>query len=360
MTDHIRLFIPGPVEVREEILQAQTAWMIGHRSGEFAELYARLQPRLKQSFAIESGRAYIYTSSATGIWESASRCCVRGDKPVLHLVSGAFSERWADTSELNGKIVHRIEAPWGEAIKPEALAEALSLAQYDAVACVYNETSTGVLQPVKEYAEIVNQYPDTLFLVDAVSAWLGVEMQAEAWGVDVCLASSQKAFALPPGIAFASISDRTLARAEQVKNRGYYFDMIEMEKSHQKNNTPSTPPISLMYAADKQLDDILAEGLGNRFARHQKMAQMTRDWAARNGFEMFSEEGYHSPTLSTVRNTRGISISDMNKFLRKRGMVISNGYGKLKDQTLRIAHMGDCQPEHLDALFAAMDEFLTQ
>jgi aspartate aminotransferase-like enzyme len=165
---------------------------------------------------------------------------------------------------------------------------------------------------------------------------------------------------LPPGIAFASVSDRTLARAKEVKYRGYYFDMLEIEKTHQKNNTTATPPISLMYAADKQFDDIFAEGLENRFARHQHMAQMTRDWAAKAGFEMFSQDGYHSPTVSTISNNLNISIADLNKYLKSQGMTISNGYGKTKDKAMRIAHMGDTQPQHLEELFAAMDAFLAQ
>jgi aspartate aminotransferase-like enzyme len=134
--------------------------------------------------------------------------------------------------------------------------------------------------------------------------------------------------------------------------------LITLEKSHVKNNTPATPPIALMFAADKQLDDILAEGLENRFARHQKMSETTRTWAAKVGFELFSEEGYHSPTLTTVKNNLNIDVSAMNKFLRQRGMVVSNGYGKVKDKTIRIAHMGDCQPEHMEALFVAMEDYL--
>lgn len=358
MADHVRLFIPGPVEVRKEILDAQSRWMIGHRSSEFADLYARLQPKLKQAFKTEKGRVYTYTSSGSGIWESASRNCVRDGKKILHLVAGAFAERWAGVSTENGKEVDVLEAEWGQAIKPEQLADALKKQTYDAVACVYNETSTGVLHPVAEYAEVMKNYPDTLFLVDVVSAFLGADVRVDEWGIDVCLTSSQKAMALPPGIAFGAVSDRTLERAREVKNRGYYFDMLTLEKSHVKNNTPATPPIALMFAADQQLDEILAEGLENRFARHLKMREMTHAWAARVGFEMFSEDGYHSPTLTTVKNNLNIDVSAMNKFLRQRGMVVSNGYGKVKDKTIRIAHMGDCQPEHMEALFAATEDYL--
>lgn len=356
-SEHVRLFIPGPVEVREEILEAQAEWMIGHRSSEFAALYAQLQPKLQQTFLTQNP-VYIYTSSGTGVWESASRCAVRDDKKILHLTCGAFSERWAETSQLNGKQVDVIAVEWGQAIKPEQLAEALSHGDYDAVACVMNETSTGVRNPIEDYAKVLEDYPDTLFLVDVVSAYAGDRVETDAWGIDVCLTSTQKAFALPPGMAFGAVSPAVLERARQIPYRGYYFDVLEIDKHHQKNNTPATPPIALMYAADRQLDDMLAEGLEARFARHQRMAEMTREWVRRAGFEMFSEEGYHSITVSNVANTREIDIAALNAFLRERGMVISNGYGKLKGKAFRIAHMGDTQPEHLEALFEAMDAFL--
>jgi predicted phosphoserine aminotransferase len=346
-SDHVRLFIPGPVEVRKEILDAQSEWMVGHRSAEFAELYARIQPKLQQTFATEHP-VYIYTSSGSGIWESASRCGVRDDARVLHLTCGAFSERWAEVSRTNGKQVDLVAVEWGQAIKPDQLADALKHETYDAVACVFNETSTGVRNPVEEYAEILKEYPDTLFLVDAVSIYAGAKIEVDAWGIDVCLTSTQKAFALPPGMAFGAVSPAMLERAKQVKNRGYYFDVLQLDKYHQRNNTPATPPVALLYAADKQLDDMLAEGLDARFARHENMAQM------------FSEEGYHSPTVTNVANTREIDVAALNAFLRERGMVISNGYGKLKGKAFRIAHMGDTQPEHLETLFDAIDDFLTQ
>jgi predicted phosphoserine aminotransferase len=358
-TDHIRLFIPGPVEVRPEVLEAQTEWMIGHRSKQFADLYARIQPKLQDVFYTQNP-VYIYTSSGTGIWESASRCAVRDEAKILHLTCGAFSERWAEVSRLNGKQVELVAVEWGQAVKPEQLAEALEFEAYDAVACVLNETSTGVRSPIEGYAEIMAQYPDTLFLVDAVSIMAGGKVDTDAWGIDVCLASTQKAFALPPGMAFGAVSPAVLERAKEVKNRGYYFDVLTLDKSHQKNNTPSTPPVSLMFAADRQLDDMLAEGLEARFARHERMAEITRAWAYEAGFEMFSEEGYHSPTVSTVSNTRDIDIAALNAFLAERHMTISNGYGKLKGKTFRIAHMGDCQPEHLETLFAAINTFLEQ
>jgi aspartate aminotransferase-like enzyme len=253
-----------------------------------------------------------------------------------------------------------ISAEWGKAVKPEQLEEALKKQAYDAVAFVLNETSTGVKNPMEEYVPIIKQYPETLILVDAVSIFGGYKIDFDGLGLDFVLTSTQKAMALPPGLSFAAGSDRVLERAKQVPYRGYYFDLIELEKFLVKNNTPSTPNISLMYATDLELDYILAEGLENRFARHEQMAQMTRDWALEMGYGLFSEEGYRSPTVTTVANTRGTDVKALNKFLATKGLTLSDGYGKLKDSTFRIAHMGDLMPEDMEELFAAVGEFLNQ
>ncbi|MBC6935464.1 MAG: alanine--glyoxylate aminotransferase family protein [Chloroflexi bacterium] len=358
-SNHKRLVIPGPVEVRREILEAQTEWMIGHRSAAFAELFGRLQGKLKQAFLTQH-RVIVSGSSGTGLWEGASRNCIRDGQRALHLVGGAFSERWAEVSQLNGKEVDVIEVEWGKAHTPEMVADALKNGgHYDAVCFVHNETSTGVTNPVKAISAVVHELdPDALVLVDTVSGFLGAEFRTDEWGVDIALTSSQKAFALPPGIAFAAVSDRVLERAKQVKNRGYYFDFLELDKLLQKNNTPSTPPIALMFAADKQLDDILAEGLDNRWARHLQMRDLTIQWADSREMGLFAQDGYRSPTVTTVANGRGISVDDMAKFMGGKGFSMDKGYGKIKGQTFRIAHMGDMTISTLEEVLAGLDEFL--
>ncbi len=355
--DHVRLFIPGPIEVRREILEEQNRWMIGHRGADFESLFARAQTKLRQVFYTKT-RVFVSTSSGTGLWEAASRNCVRDDHRVLHLVNGAFSERWADVSRVNGKQVDVIEVEWGRAVKPEQLEAALRKQAYDAVALVLNETSTGVKNPLEDMVSVIRHYPETLILVDAVSIFGGYKIDFDGLGLDVLLTSTQKAMALPPGLAFAAVSDRALERAKQVPYRGYYFDFLELDKFLQKNHTPATPNISLLYATDKQLDYMLAEGLDARFARHEHMAHMTRTWATGCDFALFSEEGYHSPTVTTIDNRRKVDVKALNKFLRGRGMTLSDGYGKIKDRTFRIAHMGDLQPSDMEDLFDALNEFL--
>ena len=356
--DHKRLFLPGPVEVRQAILRAQTAPMIGHRMPEFAALFARLQDKLKSAFFTQN-RVYISGSSGSGLWEGASRCGIRDNQKVLHLVGGAFSERWALVSRANGKQVDCLEVPWGCAHTPGLVAEALDKQTYDAVCAVHNETSTGVTNPIREIAQVVRQHAETLFFVDSVSGFLGTELRVDDWGIDVALTSSQKAFALPPGIAFAAVSDRVLDRAQTIENRGYYFDFLALEKSLQKNNTPATPPIALMFAADAQLAIILEEGIENRWARHRQMRDRTHEWTLSRGFGLYAQAGYRSDTVTTVANTRGIDVAAMDEFMQREcGIAMDTGYGAIKGQTFRLPHMGDVDMDMLNEVLGGLDAFL--
>ncbi len=352
-----KLFIPGPTNVRQEVLAEQTHPMIGHRTSTFEALFARVQEKLRRLFFTQF-RVYVTASSGTGLQEAAIRNAVR-DR-VLVMVNGAFSQRWFNVAVGCDKDVVRVDIPWGKAVKPEDVVQAIRReGPFDAVAVVHNETSTGVMSPVGEIASAVREIaPETFILVDAVSSLGGVRIPVDEWGVDVCLTSSQKAMALPPGLAFAAVSDRVLERAKEIKGRGWYFDFLNLEKYLQRNTTPATPAISLFWALDRQLDIMFAEGLDARFARHAHLAEMTRSWALERGFGLFAEEGYASPTVTCVSNTRGISVAALNAFLQERGMTISNGYGDLKEKTFRIAHMGETRVSDMTALFDAMDTWL--
>jgi aspartate aminotransferase-like enzyme len=350
------MFIPGPVDVDPEVLAAQTNPMIPHRSAEFDAFFRGTETKLKQVFMTET-RVFQPPCSGTGMQEAGVRNLVQND--VLSCVNGAFSERWYQVAVTNGKQVDRLDAAWGEAITPDMLADALKAKTYDAVTIVHNETSTGVESPIKALAQVVREVsPDTLILIDAVSSLGGAKIETDAWGLDFVLTSSQKCLALPPGMAFAAVSDRALQKAETVENRGWYFDLLRMEKHRIKNTTAMTPTMSIIWALDVQLDKMLAEGLENRFARHQAMAERVQTWAFEHGMEPLAQDGYRSPTVSTIRNLRGVDIGALNTFLLTKGMRIANGYGDLKNKTFRIAHMGETQMHHIDELLEAFDTFM--
>jgi len=350
-----KLFIPGPTHVRDEILQAQAMPMIGHRAEEYADLQAEVTPKLQRLLYTQQ-RVYLYTSSSTGVMEGSVRQA--SAKRVLNTVCGAFSKRWHQITVANGVPCDKVEVPMGQAITPELVDEALSGGDYDAITIVMNETSTGVMNPVKEIAAIIHEkYPDVLILVDAVSCMAGAKIEFDAWGLDVCLAGVQKCFALPPGLTICAVSDRARERAKQVANPGFYFSYAGMDKRYEKHQTPATPAISLIQALNVQMDDILAEGLENRWKRHQEMAAYVQDWARRY-FALYSDENYLSPTVTNVENTRGISVAGLNEELGKRGAMISNGYGDLKEKCFRIAHMGDLTLDDVKWLTGQIEDIL--
>ena len=357
-----RLFIPGPTDVLPEVLEAQTAPMIGHRSNEFESLFAKCERQLQELF-FTSSRVYIVASSGSGLQEAAIRNGVRGR--VLNFVNGAFSQRWHDVSIGCGKEAIKVDVPWNTAVKPATVADALRAAladgPVDAITVAHNETSTGVTSPIREIAAVVKSIsPDTLVMADAVSSFSGVRIPFDEWGLDLCLTSSQKALALPPGLAFCAVSDRVLARAKEVTGRGWYFDFLVLEKYLQKNTTAATPAISLMRALSAELDILFEEGVDARFARHQRLAAKTRQWALDHEFVLMAEEGYRSPTVTTVANNLGIDIKALNAYLKEQGMEISNGYGVFKDKAFRIAHMGEVDDADMERLFGAMTAFLEE
>ncbi len=351
----IKLFTPGPVDVKPEILEAMNQPMITHRSKEYSELHQRVTEKLKRLLFTENN-VILSTSSASGLMEGAIRNCVK--EKCLNLVCGAFGERWCRIAESNGKICEKLEVKWGDPITPDIVKDALSTGVYDAVALTHNETSTGVMNPLKEICDVVKNFDVTL-MVDTVSSMAGVKIEVDKWGIDICLASVQKCFALPPGLALCSISDEALKKAETMENRGYYFDFLEIMKYHKKNQTPATPCIPLMWALDKQMDRIFEEGLENRFKRHEEMGKIIRKWAKKN-FDTFAKEGYESNTVTTVTNTSNINVENMIKKLIEKGYRISNGYGKLKDATFRIAHMGDTEISDVKELLDVIDEVLNE
>ena len=350
-----KLFIPGPTHVRDEILQAQTAPMLGHRSSEYSDLQLDVTPKLQEMLYTQQ-RVYLYASSSTGMMEGSVRQA--SNKRILNTVCGAFSKRWFQITAANGVPCDKVEVPMGQAITPELVDEALSKADYDALTVVMNETSTGLMNPVKEIAVLVREkYPDVLILVDAVSSMAGARIEFDAWQLDVCLAGVQKCFALPAGLTICAVSDRARERSAQVENHGYYFAYEQMDKRYEKGQTPATPAISLIQALNKQMDDILAEGLENRWNRHKEMAAYIQDWA-RTHFGLYSDERYLSPTVTNIENTRGISVAGLNGELGKRGAMISNGYGDLKEKCFRIAHMGDLTLDDLKWLTGQIEDIL--
>ncbi len=349
----MRLFTPGPVDVREEVLKQLGRPMIHHRGEEFRELLEGIVEKLRLLMYTRN-RIFIAASSATGFMEAAIRNCVT--ERCLCLSNGAFGERWYRIAISNGKQADLLEVEWGSPITPELVEEALRRGRYDVVTLVHNETSTGLCNPLCEIAEVVKESA-ALLLVDAVSSMGAVKIEVDRLGIDVCLFGTQKALALPPGLAICSVSEEALERAGEIEDRGYYFDFLTLDEYLSRGQTPTTPPLPQLYALEYQLNRILDEGLENRYLRHRRMAELVRDWAKRN-FELFCDETYASNTVTCVKNTRGINLNIFIDELKRRGYLIANGYGKLRGKTFRIGHMGDITVNDVKSLLREMDDVL--
>jgi len=348
------LFTPGPTEVRPEVLLAFGQPVISHRGTEMTALVEEILPGLRSLFGTKE-TVLLSSSSASGLMEGTIRNCVA--RRSLHLVCGAFGERWRQVAADCGREPDVLRVSPGEPNSPEALDEALSQGDYEAVCLTHNETSTGVTNPLPDIARVVKSHQSVLLLVDAVSSLGGIPVDVEDHGIDVCFASVQKALALPPGFAVASVSTRALEKARGMAGRGYYFDFVRLADASEKAQPLATPSVSHLMALKAQLRFLKEEGLGRRYARHAEMADRVRRWA-RDRFGLLARAGFESNTVTCITNTRKINVAEFLKKLRTSGYQISNGYGNLKEASFRIGHMGDHTVPEVEGLLNAMDEVL--
>ena len=353
---HKKLFIPGPVEVRNDVLEKMATPMIGHRSKDASALQRSISDKIRKLF-FTGEEILLSTSSGSGLMEGAIRSCTLKRAAVFSV--GAFGNRWFEMARNNNVPADLFEVEWGTATTPEQVDEVLATGKYDLITITHNETSTGLMNPVEAIADVVKKYPEVVYCLDTVSSMGGTRIEVDKLGVDICITSTQKALGLPPGMSICSFSEKAIARAKQVPFRGMYLDLLALYDYIQKKDYqyPSTPSLSHMFALDYQLDRIMVEGIENRFQRHQEMAEYVRDWGRKN-FELFADERYLSNTLTNMKNSREIDVAALNQELGRRGFQISNGYGKLKDKTFRIAHMADCTMDELKELIGNIDDIL--
>lgn len=359
--DRGHFFLPGPTEVEPEILRAQVGGIIGHRSEEARRLVGQVDEGLRPLFGTDRP-VMIGTMSATGFMEAAVRCGIR--RRVLCIVNGAFSGRFAEICRECGRDCVVIEVPWGGVVDLAVVDAHLAEGGFDAVTVAHSETSTGALHPVDELAEVVRRHDDVLLLVDSVTGVGGARMAFDQWGLDVALTGSQKALAMPPGLAFLVASERLLRRAETLPDRGYYLDLVRYARYAESRQTPTTPALTLLSAARVQAERIARETVEGRLERHRRMAAYCHDWVDRTRDErgvdisILAAEGARSPTVTCVRVPDCRSGPDIVARMRERGFVIGAGYGKLKATTIRVGHMGDHTLERLETLLDVLGDEL--
>ena len=320
-----KFFLPGPTDVHPEVLAAMQRPMVGHRSSAMEQLLQGLAPKLG-ALARTARPVLVGTTSATGFMEMAVRNGVR--RRALSLVNGAFSERFAAIVGATGKECIRLDVPLGGAVEPDMLRDALRRTPVDAVTCVHSETSTGVLQDVAG--------------LDAVTSMAGSPVETDGWGLDFTFTGSQKALALPPGLALGVASERMVERAKTLEGRGLYFDLVSFMEVAAKFHPTNTPAVSLLYALEAQMARIEREGgVEARWRRHDAMRRAVEAWSADREIAFVPQEGRRSWTVSCLRLPEGTRAKDVLGSLKQRGWTIGAGYGALKDSTIRIGHMGD-------------------
>lgn len=345
------LLIPGPVEVHPEVAAAALRPMIGHRGPAIRVLLGDVIERVQALLHTEHP-VLPFASSATGAMEASIRNA--GPGRFLHLVNGAFGERWSQVRAACGREGDEVRAEWGEPVLPEALAAALDQAEYAAVTIVHSETSTGVLNPLRALAATVRRIqPKALVLVDTVTSMAAVELELDAWGIDVCFAGSQKAWGLPPGLTLCTVSDRALRRSHAAQDKGLYFDFVEHVAYAARHETPSTPPVGLLLQLQAALDRIDREGSAARYARHRALAARVEEWA-HGRFGFLPRAGYRSPALSVLVLAHHAPAPVLEGMLRE-GWWLGAGYGRTKSDCLRIGHMGELAPETLERALVALD-----
>lgn len=348
-------FVPGPTEVRHEVLEAMLRPMIPHRGASYEALHRRLVDGLQPVFRTRRP-VYLLTASATGLMEAAIRCAPEG--PLLGLVNGAFSERFARIAQACDRRVRVLSVPWGEVHAPDRVAEALAAERYAAMTVVHSETSTGAVNDVRTLAALAHK-AGAACLVDSVTGIGGIPLETDAWDLDFVFTGSQKALALPPGLAFGVASESFILQAGAVPGRGKYLDLVEMEEYAAKAQVPHTPALSLLYAADVQVGRIARAGIEARWAAHAAMLAMTEEWVENcrregHGIGFLAREGTRAPTVSALTIGDGMAARDIVSRTAERGYVIATGYGALRDTTIRIGHMGDHTVDTLRGCLAAV------
>lgn len=338
------LRIPGPTPIPPSIQRAMNQPMIGHRDQETKILLREIQPKLKHVFKTKQ-EVLILSGSGTAGLETAVVNTAQPKDEVLVIVTGAFGNRFAQICDTYDMDVHRIDVEWGQAADPDLIKSYLQKnPNIKAVFATYCETSTGVLNPIRELAAIVKHNSKALFIVDGVSAIAGVEMEMDQWGIDIVVTGSQKALMLPPGLTFIAASERAWKVIERNDNPLFYFDLNKYRNSNEKNATPFTPALSLLFGLNQSLDLLKEEGLAKVYSRHRLNMNMTRAAFKGLNIPLLTGDNDASPTVTAVKPI-DFNPDELRKILKDEfNLLLAGGQAELKGKIFRIGHMGYCSP----------------
>jgi len=348
-------FLTGPTMVSEDVLSKLSIPVFGHHTREFKSLAEFLKRSLASIFDTDDP-VFPFTCTVSAALEAALNNIVSDG--VLVLSNGAFGERWAFAASQSDLKVYHLNFNWGMPFDPQSISQMIETNRPDTLVMVHGETSTGMLNPIAPIANILKDFPDILLVVDAVGTLGGVPLSMRDDRVDVLVGASQKCLALPPGIVPVGVSRRTFERCVKSRRQGYAFNFTLWHERWQNDETIATPAIPQMNAMAFQLQRILDDGLEKRWKRHSAMLELMKEWIGKNGFAWFAPQDLLLPTVSCIipdgrRET--IPIADR---MRERGYLIDAGYGKLKNASLRIGHLGDWDVQDLEECLKTLSDVL--
>lgn len=357
--DKLRLFTAGPVACFPEVLEVMKSQMFSHRSEEYRSLHAETVSLLAE-FLETKQTTLLFPSSGTGFMEASIRNAVSLSGKVLVTIIGEFGERYAEVVEANGRRALRLAFEPGFPVDEEKLKEALDEnPDVEAVTITHNETSTGVLNPLPRLAKVISKY-DKLIFVDAVSSMGATEIKFDEWKLDLVFSSSQKAFGIPPGLAFAAVSDRVLEIAGKMPNKGYYFDLtLYVKYQREQMSTPTTPPIPQIMGLNVMLKKIKSMSKERWLEMYRRRAEKIREGVRDLGLKILAKEGFESPTITVVLTPEGVGPRVYER-MRKKGFELAKGYGKFKNYSFRIGHMGYITDQDIEEMFKALKETLVE
>jgi len=349
----LKLFTVGPVACYPEVLEAMGHQMYSHRSKEYFDLHYETI-RLLQEFLSTKNEIFLFSSTGSGFMEASVRNCVR--KKMLCCINGSFGERFAEVAESNGVTVGKLAPPLGQPITPDELDEMLvKNPDAEAVAITHNETSVGLINPLKDLVATAKKHGKLVF-VDAVSSMGGTEINVDELGIDVCFSSSQKCFGVPPGLGIGSVSEEALSLSAKASKKGWYFDFKVWEEDQKKGRgTPVTPAIPQIAGLNTALKMIERKG-GRKwyFALYAERNKRIRQGTENVGLSIFPKKGYESPTVNCINSPKGVEGGTIYAKMREKGFELADGYGPLKRTTFRVGNMGYIELGDIDLMLEAL------
>jgi aspartate aminotransferase-like enzyme len=342
------LRIPGPTVLPSSVRDAGARQMINHRGPEFAAMLDRILTGIKPYFGTTSDVAMLTTAGSGGLEAAVVNTLSPGDR-VLGVSIGSFGDRFAKIASIYGADVTKLDAEWGYAAAPDEVRERLrTVPDVKAVLLTHNETSTGVMNPIPELAAAIrDERPEALILVDSVSGLGAVPFEMDAWGVDVVVTGSQKAWMSAPGLAMIAASPRAWAAMERARMPRFYLDLRAHRDAAADGQTPFTPAIAVVFQVDEGLRLMALEGQSAIFARHEACAAATRAGLAALGFDLFADQRFASRTVTAASVPDGFDWKAFNAELKRRGLVLAGGQGKLSGRIFRVGHLGSVTVEEI-------------